>query len=133
MIYEPPSQVTFAHARSGPVDDLRREHAANAQLLAEAEQHDVDGGRVGVGQLGEIADAHHHFGIRIALADLQIAAQAAGEAEADRLEHRIDSQPHAGRRQLFDRFVESGQRARIVRHDDHFAAPIAGGRRDSSC
>ena len=52
-------------------------------------------GRVDVGQLGEVADAHHHFGVGIAAAHVQIAAQAGREAKADRLQDRIDPQRHA--------------------------------------
>ena len=87
-------------------------------------------GRIGVGQLGQVADAHHHFGIGIAAADFEIAAQAGGEAEADRLEHRIDPQRHAGGGEELDRFVQAAERGKIVGHDDHLAAPVAGGLRD---
>ena len=90
VVDQPPRQVAFAHAGAGPVDDLRRQHAANAQLLAKAQQQHIDRRRVGIGQLGQVADAHHHFGVGIAAADFQIAAQAGGKAEADRLENRID-------------------------------------------
>ena len=73
----------------------RRQHAADADLLAEAQQHDVDAGRIHVGQLGQVADAHQHLGVGIAAAHLQVAAQGGGEAEADRLEHRVDAKGHA--------------------------------------
>ena len=102
VVDQPPGQVQLADAAAAPVDDLRRQHAADAQLLAEAEQHDVDAGRVDVGQLGQVADAHHHLGLGIAAAHFEIAAQRGREAEADRLDHRVDAERHAPAGQRLD-------------------------------
>src|SRR5690348_5507640 len=44
VIDEATCEVAFLHGTSRPVDDLRREHAANAQLFAKAEQEHVDWG-----------------------------------------------------------------------------------------
>ena len=68
-------QVELTPAAAGPVDDFGREHAADAEFLTEAAQNDVDAGGIGIGQLGEIADAHHHFDVGIAPARFEIAAQ----------------------------------------------------------
>src|SRR5438045_75653 len=46
---QPASQVQFLNRAAAPVDDLRGQHTTNAQLLAEAEQHDVDAGRINIG------------------------------------------------------------------------------------
>ena len=61
VVDQSPGQGQFADAGAAPVDDLRGQHAADAQLLAKAEQQHVDAGGVHVGQFGQVADAHHHF------------------------------------------------------------------------
>src|SRR5688500_17284790 len=108
MVYESTSEVTFANAAAGPIDDLRCEYAADAKLFAKAEQHDVHRRRIGIGELREIANTHHQFGIRVAIANFDVATQAGGKAKADRLNDRVDSQPHASGGQLVDGFIEAG-------------------------
>ena len=66
-------------------------------------EHHVDAGRVDVGQLGQVADAHHHLGVRVAAPHFEVAAERRGEAEADRLEDRVDAKRHAARGQRLDR------------------------------
>ena len=97
VIHQPAGQVQLADAAAAPVDDFRGQHAADADFLAEAEQQHIDAGRIDVGQLGQVADAHQHLGVGIAAAHFQIAAQRRGETEANRLDHRIDAKRHAPR------------------------------------
>ena len=75
MIDEAARVVQLANGTAAPVDHLRCQHAANAELLAEAQQYHIDAGRINVGQLGEIADAQEHRGVGIATANLQVAAE----------------------------------------------------------
>ena len=42
---------------------LHHEHVPDVELRGDAEQHGGDAGRVGVGELGEIAGAHQHLGL----------------------------------------------------------------------
>ena len=62
---QPPGEVDLADRGARPVDHGGRQHAADAQLLAEADQDRVDPGRVNVGQLGQVAHAHHDLGIGV--------------------------------------------------------------------
>ena len=127
MVHQPPGQVQLADAAAAPVDDLGGQHAADAEFLAEAEQQHVDPGRVHVGQLGQVADAHQHLGLGIAAAHFQVAAQRGREAEADRLEHRIDAERHAPAVAALSTVrVQPFERGRHVGHGDDFAAPRAG-------
>ena len=95
IIDQPPGQIAFAHAAAGPIDHLRRQHAANPQLLADRQQQHVEPGRIDIGQFGQIADAHQHLGVGKPAADFEIAQQAGGKPQPDRLQHRIDPQPHS--------------------------------------
>ena len=97
-----------------------------AELLAEADQQRVDPGRIDVGQLGQVADAHHHRGVGIAPADLEIAAERRREAEADRLEDRVDPERHAPAVEELDRRVQPVERARPVGDGDDLDAPVGG-------
>ncbi len=62
------------------------------------QQQYVDPRRVDVGQFGQIADAHQHFGIGKTLSHGIIPGQAFGKSVTDRLQHGIDPQPHVRRR-----------------------------------
>ena len=83
MVHDPSRDVALGDARAGPVDHLRREDAVDAEFLADPQQQGVDPRRVDVGQLGEVADPHHHFGIGITAPNLEVAAEARGKAKAD--------------------------------------------------
>ena len=63
--------------------------------------------RVGLGQLGEVADAHEHLGVRVAAAHLEVAAEARREARADRLDDRVDEVRLAEPLEVGDRRVEA--------------------------
>ena len=125
---EAPGEVALSDARRRPVDHLGREHRADASLLAEADQQRVDAGGVYVGEFGEVADAHHHLGLGMAPADVEVAAEAGGETEADRLQHRIEPTGHAGSPQPGDRLVEALHGCGHVGHHHHLAAPVGRGR-----
>src|SRR3954464_15021145 len=45
VIDQSPCQIALADARSRPVDHLRRQYAANADLLAKTQEQHVDPGR----------------------------------------------------------------------------------------
>ena len=68
---------------------LHHQHVADVQLRGDAQQHRGDAGRVGVGQLGQIAGAHQHLGLGPLAAQLGVALERGGEAEMDRIEHRV--------------------------------------------
>ena len=97
----------LAHRAARPVDDLGREDVADAELLAEADQQRGDARRVGLGELGEVADAHEHLGVRVAAAHLEVAAEARREARADRLDDRVDEVRLAEPLEVGDRLVEA--------------------------
>src|SRR5262249_28295252 len=63
--------------------------------LAEPGGPRVASRRVHVRQLGQVAHAHHHLGLGIPAADLEVSPQGRGEAEADRLDDRVDPEPDA--------------------------------------
>ncbi len=77
-----------------------------------------DAGAVGVGKLGEVAGAHQQFDLRPAAARLDEAADRAGEAEMDRVEHRIGDEGDAG---LLGRLDGAPERIEIAgnRRDQH--------------
>ena len=99
------------------------------QLLAEADQQRVDPRGIDVGQLGQVADAHHQRGLGIAAADLEVAAERGREAEADRLEDRVDPERDAPALEGLDRLVEPVERPRPVGDGDDLDAPVGGPRR----
>ena len=126
-VHELGRQDRLAHRASRPVDDLGGQHVADAELLAEADQHGVDAGGVGLGQLGQVADPHEHLDVGVAAADLQVAPEAGGEARADRLDDRVDEERLAELPQVGDGPVQAvqvvgrvgdqhGRRAELPRH-----------------
>ena len=125
-VHELGGEDRLADGAARPVDDLGGQHVADPELLAEADQHRVDAGGVGLGQLGQVADAHEHLDVRVAAADLEVAAEARGEAGADRLDDRVDEERLAELLQVGDRRVEAvevvgrvgdqhGRRAQLLR------------------
>ena len=88
-------------------------------------------GRVDVGQLGQVADAHHDLGVGVAAARLEVAAQRRGEPEPDRLQDRVDAELDARSREHVDGAVEAVEVGRRVGDRDDFDAgevlvPAAG-------
>ena len=65
VVHEPAGDVDLAHRAPCPRDHFGREHGADAGLLADGEQQRVDAGRVGAGELGDVADAHQLRRVRI--------------------------------------------------------------------
>ena len=106
MMDETSGQIAFLDARTRPINHLGGKDAANSQFLAEAKQQHIDRRRIGIGQLGEIADAHHHLGVGITIANLQVTVQALCEAEANWLEDGVDAEPYIVLCQVFDGGVE---------------------------
>ena len=80
VVHQPAGDVDFAHRAARPRNDLGGQHGADAQLLADRDQHRVDAGRVGGRQLGQVADAHQHLGVRIAPPRLGVALERRHEA-----------------------------------------------------
>jgi hypothetical protein len=64
----------------------------------------------------------------MAATDVEISAEAGGEPEPDRLEHRVEPHRHPLVGEPFDRVVEAFERGRHIGHDDHLAAPVGRGR-----
>ena len=119
-----PGQVELAHRRPGPVDDRSRQDTSNLELLTEPEQDRVHPGGIHVGQLGQVADAHHHRGLGIAAANFDITAERGREAKADRLEDRVDAKGHALSAEEFDRLIEAFERAGLVGDRDDLDTPL---------
>src|SRR5262249_46382572 len=119
---QPASQVEFLYGRATPVDHLGCEHAADADLLAESGEHDVDPGRVHVGQLGQVADAHHQLGIGVSAADLQVATERGREPEGDRLDDRVDAEFDPRGAKLVDSRFKRIEVGRRIRDGDDFGA-----------
>ncbi len=129
VMNEAPRQVELAHRRPRPVDDRRRQHAVDLELLAEAKQDRVDPGGIDVGQFGQIADAHHHGRLRIPAPNLKITLERGREAKANGLDDWVNAKRHTLAIEEFDRVVESLQRARAIRDRDHLDAPFRRVRR----
>ena len=64
-------------------------------------------GGVRLGELGQVADAHEHLGVGVAAARLEVAAEARGEARADRHDDRVDEERLAEPAQVRDGRVEA--------------------------
>ena len=124
-MHQTAGQGQLADTGAGPVDDLRRQDAADARFLAETEQHNVDAGAVDFGQFREVADAHEHGRLGVALAHFQVASQRGGEAEADRLQNRVEAERHAPGGQLFDGVVQPCQRPGHIGQGDNLTPPVA--------
>ncbi len=88
---------------------LHDKHIADGKFRAEAEQQRRDAARIGFGQLGEIAGAHHDLGLRQEPARLDIARQRGGKAEMNGIEDRIDDERDVGRRRRFRRADERSE------------------------
>ena len=83
-------QHRLAHRPARPPDHLGGQHRADADLLAEADQQRGHPGRVGLGELGQVADPHQHLGLGMAAANLDVARQRRGEAGVDRGQDRVE-------------------------------------------
>ena len=68
-------------------------------------------------------------GVGIAPAGLEVAAERRREAEADRLQDRVDPEGDALRVEELDRLVEPVERPRPVGDRDDLDAPVGGARR----
>jgi hypothetical protein len=90
VVHEAARQVELAHGAARPADDLGRQHVVDAQLGGDAGHHGVDADAVGVGELGEVAEAHEHLGLGVPATRLVEAPERLGEAEAERVEDRIE-------------------------------------------
>ena len=126
MVHQPVRQVDLSDRRAGPVDHRRRQDAPDLQLLAKADEQGVHSGGIDVGQLGQVADAHHHRSLRVAAADLEIAAERRREAEPERLDDRIDPVRDLAAIEAIDRRLEAVERAGLIRDRDDFDAPVGG-------
>jgi hypothetical protein len=119
------------HRRPRPVDHLVVSTLRTPSSWQNPAEQYVQPGAVGVGQLGEVADAHHQFGVREAAARLDVAPERRGEPEPDRLQDRVEPVLHPGRAQHIDGAGEAVEVGRRVRDRDHLDAgaklvPAAG-------
>ena len=101
-VHEAARHVDLPHGAPRPRDHLGREHVPDAELLAEPDQERVHPGRVGVGQLGDVADPHQHLGPGVPRPDLHVPVERRREPEADRLDDRVDDVGAAQRLQMGD-------------------------------
>src|SRR5665213_1442316 len=125
VIHEAARDVDLAHGASRPRDDLRREHGSDAELLTDRDENGVDAGGVSGGELGDVADSHHHLGVGPATARFCVALDRAREAEADGLDHGIDEKRHAPLRKRIEYGVDAlERRAQVGDGDD---ANVAAG------
>ena len=83
-------------------------------------------GRVGVGQLRDVADAHQDLDGRVARADLHVAVEGRREPEADRLDDRIDDVGPAERLEVGDAPVQGVELGRRVRDQDRRGPELTG-------
>ena len=101
--HEPPRGVVLLDRAARMRAHLHGEHVADLKLRADAEEGCGDAERVGIGQLGEIAGAHQDLDLRASVRlQLGIAEQRCGEAEMDRVEHRVGDEGEAARLRRFD-------------------------------
>ena len=63
-IHDAPGEVVLLHRTACMGAHLHHQNVLDVKLGADAEQNGGDARGVGVGQLGEIAGAHEHFGFR---------------------------------------------------------------------
>ena len=124
VMHESARDVDLAHGAVRPVDHLRREHGANAELLADGDEDRVDAGGIGRRELGDVADPHHHLGVGPAPSRLGVALERGHEAEADGLDDRIDEKRNFQfRQQLERRHDRVERRAEVGERDDAHVAP----------
>ena len=86
-------------ARAAMGADLDHQDVADRELGDHAHQRHGDAGRVGVGELGEVADAHQDLDLGQAPTQLVIADDRVREPEMDRVEDRVGEERPAGREQ----------------------------------
>ena len=129
VVHETARDIDLANGSVRPRDHLGGEHRANAELLADGDEHRVHAGRIRSGELRDVADPHHHLGGGPAPPRLGVALQRRGEAESDRLDHRVDEVGDTELRERLERGRDGFQgRAKIGKRNDANAAPreIAG-------
>ncbi len=126
VMRQPSGQVDLADRRAGPVDHRGGQHAPNTQLLAEADEQRVHSGRVHVGELGQVADAHEDRRVGISPSDFQVAAQRSGESKSDRLENGVDAIGDSPSVEVFNRPVQAVERAGRIRDRHDLGAPVRG-------
>ena len=117
-IHDAPRKVVLFHGAPRMRAHLHHEHVLDVQLRGDAEQHGGDAGRVGVGELGEIAGAEQHLGIGPVAPDLRVALERFHESEIDGIEHGVGE---IGTTFLVERVhgaIERGKIAMILR-DQH--------------
>ena len=118
VVHQAPGHVHLAHGAARPWDHFRGQHRADAQLLADGDEHGVHARRIGRGELGEVADAHEHPGFRITPPRFGVALDRRGEPVADRLENRIDEIRDPAPRQRVERRLQRVQRSAELGHGD---------------
>ncbi len=91
---------------------LRGEQVGDAKLGDDAHQHCLHAERIGVGQLGEVARAHHDLDFRQPPPQLAVASDRVGEAEMDRVENGVGQVGAAFLLHLLDRAQQRAQAAR---------------------
>ena len=125
VVHQPPGNVDLPHGAAGPGDHLGGEHRAHAELLGNGDEHRVDAGGVGGGELGDVPDAHHLRRIRVAPVHFGVPLQRRHEAEADRLDHRIDEVADAPPVQRLDAPVKRVESGAEIGDHHHACAPLA--------
>ena len=122
VMHEPPGDVDLANGAARPRDHLGRQHGADAELLADGDHHGVHAGRVGGGELGEVADAHQHLGVWVSPPNFSVPLERRHEAEADRLEDRVDQIWDVQPRQFLEAGLERVEGAAQIGNHDHAGA-----------
>ena len=84
-----PRDVVLFVGAPGMGAHLHHEHIPDAQLRGDAEQHGGDPGRIGVGELGEIAGAEQDLALRPLAPKLGIALERGHETEIDGIEDGV--------------------------------------------
>ena len=116
-MHQPAGSIYLAHRAPGPGDDLGGEDVLDPQLGHDAHQQGVYPGTVGIGQLGDVADAHQHLLLWKTAAGFKIARDRLGEAKHQGIDYRVDDVGHAPGFEAFDVAFQAGLPLAKVGHD----------------
>ena len=110
--------IGLAHRAARVRADLGGQHRRDVQLGGDAEQQRIDAARVGLGEFGQVAHAHHDRCVGKSLAQPVVADDRCGQAERNRVEDGVGEKGTAAFAQPLDGLVKRRFVARRTR-DQH--------------
>ena len=122
VMHQAARHVRLAHRAARPRRDLGGQDGPHAQLLTYGDQQCVHSRRIGCGQFREVADPHQHFRHGILPPDFRVPFERGHEAEADRLEDRVDEIADAPLFQLLEAGLQRVERAAEIGYHHHTRA-----------